>query len=352
MRRRRQGERLRHRRSSTVVPALCACRLPHLLRRRTCREAVARPRGLRPTRTIYVLNGLLPGTGRDLCRHSTCARCSAHWTRSTNGRRFAGAQGRGTAGRAPCRHRHEPARAAGCRGTALVARSPLLAGFRAALLMSHFVSAEEPDNPLNARQIEALRGGARKRFPAFRASLANSSGIFLPRGRITISSGPATRSTAAIRRPAAAIRCARWSARGPHRADPRGVEAARPSATTRTWTAHGARRHRDRLGRLRRRLSARRERHRREARHAVPPAGAIVAGPRCPFVGRVSMDLIAVDVTDVPDGAVERGDLVTLIGDDLTDRRGRPPRRHHRLRDPDQSRPALRPRVTAAAAMS
>ena len=33
-------------------------------------------------------------------------------------------------------------------------------------------------------------------------------------------------------------------------------------------------------------------------------ATAIVGGVRCPFVGRVSMDLIIVDVTDVPDGAV------------------------------------------------
>jgi alanine racemase len=30
------------------------------------------------------------------------------------------------------------------------------------------------------------------------------------------------------------------------------------------------------------------------------------------------MDLIAVDVSDVPEGTVRRGDLVTLIGDDLT----------------------------------
>jgi alanine racemase len=30
------------------------------------------------------------------------------------------------------------------------------------------------------------------------------------------------------------------------------------------------------------------------------------------------MDLLAIDVTEVPEGAVGRGDLVTLIGDDLT----------------------------------
>jgi alanine racemase len=48
-----------------------------------------------------------------------------------------------------------------------------------------------------------------------------------------------------------------------------------------------------------------------------PPAQVIVAGKRCPLAGRVSMDLIAVDVTDVPDGRARRGDFATLIGGDL-----------------------------------
>jgi alanine racemase len=30
------------------------------------------------------------------------------------------------------------------------------------------------------------------------------------------------------------------------------------------------------------------------------------------------MDLAAADVTELPEGAVRRGDMVTLIGDDLT----------------------------------
>ena len=40
-------------------------------------------------------------------------------------------------------------------------------------------------------------------------------------------------------------------------------------------------------------------------------------GKRCPIAGRVSMDLFAVDVTDLPEGTVRRGDLATLIGDGL-----------------------------------
>jgi alanine racemase len=47
-------------------------------------------------------------------------------------------------------------------------------------------------------------------------------------------------------------------------------------------------------------------------------AEALVAGIRCPVVGRVSMDLLALDITDLPEQAAHRGDLVTLIGGDLT----------------------------------
>lgn len=44
---------------------------------------------------------------------------------------------------------------------------------------------------------------------------------------------------------------------------------------------------------------------------------AIVAGQESPFAGNVSMDLITIDVTDVPVNAVRPGDFVTLIGDSL-----------------------------------
>jgi alanine racemase len=50
----------------------------------------------------------------------------------------------------------------------------------------------------------------------------------------------------------------------------------------------------------------------------APGSDVVVAGKRCPLAGRVSMDLMAVDVSGLPDKAVRRGDLVTLIGDDVT----------------------------------
>src|SRR4029077_3383225 len=49
-----------------------------------------------------------------------------------------------------------------------------------------------------------------------------------------------------------------------------------------------------------------------------PGGSGIVAGKRCPIVGRISMDLLALDITDLPDGVVRRGDLATLIGGELS----------------------------------
>jgi alanine racemase len=43
-------------------------------------------------------------------------------------------------------------------------------------------------------------------------------------------------------------------------------------------------------------------------------ATVMVSGKPCPIVGRVSMDLFALDVTDLSDSAARRGDLITLIG--------------------------------------
>ncbi len=44
---------------------------------------------------------------------------------------------------------------------------------------------------------------------------------------------------------------------------------------------------------------------------------AIIAGKRCPIVGRVSMDLTCIDITDVANGSVHRGDHAILIGAEI-----------------------------------
>ncbi len=47
-------------------------------------------------------------------------------------------------------------------------------------------------------------------------------------------------------------------------------------------------------------------------------AEVIVAGKRCPVAGRISMDLTAIDITDLPANAARRGHMATLIGDGIT----------------------------------
>ena len=56
------------------------------------------------------------------------------------------------------------------------------------------------------------------------------------------------------------------------------------------------------------------------ARLAVGAArgAAIIAARRCPIVGHISMDLACIDVTELPDGAVHRGDVATFIGEQIT----------------------------------
>jgi alanine racemase len=47
---------------------------------------------------------------------------------------------------------------------------------------------------------------------------------------------------------------------------------------------------------------------------SAPGSMAIAAETPCPIAGRISMDLACIDVTDLPDGAVHRGDMATFIG--------------------------------------
>jgi alanine racemase len=49
-----------------------------------------------------------------------------------------------------------------------------------------------------------------------------------------------------------------------------------------------------------------------------PGAEAIVAGRRCRVVGRISMDLTSLDVTDLPDGVANRGEWVRFLDEHIS----------------------------------
>jgi alanine racemase len=180
------------------------------------------------------------------------------------------------------------------------------------LLMSHLVSAQQPEHPLNARQIEAFRE-VRTLYRGIPSSLANSSGIFLGatahcdvvRPGVALYGVNPTPGQSNAMQPVIELQAHIVQVRTVPRGETVGYDAA--------WTAKRATRiavvavgYAD--GYLRA----------ASASDEAPGADAIVAGQCCTLAGRVSMDLLAIDVTDLPDSAARRGDLVTLIGGEMT----------------------------------
>jgi alanine racemase len=179
------------------------------------------------------------------------------------------------------------------------------------LLMSHFACAEQPDHPLNERQIQLFRE-VRLLYRGIPGSLANSSGIFL---------GSAAHCD--MVRPGAALFGVNPT---PGHGNPmrpvielwarvvqvRTVQKGETIGYNAIWTAKHAARiavvaagYADGYPRA------------ASATDDAPGADAIVAGNRCPLAGRVSMDLLAIDISALPDHSVRRGDVVTLIGGDI-----------------------------------
>src|SRR5437764_914222 len=177
------------------------------------------------------------------------------------------------------------------------------------LVISHFACSEE-EHPLNATQIERFRA-VRALFPGIAGSLSNSSGIFL---------GPQAHHE--VVRPGVALYGANPTPGKPNPMQTvvtlqgrivqlRAVEQGATVGYSATWTANRPTRlaivsvgYADGFLRAASASDTRRG------------AEAIVAGQRCPLAGRVSMDLIAIDVTDVPEQP-RRGDLIILLGDDI-----------------------------------
>ena len=180
------------------------------------------------------------------------------------------------------------------------------------LLMSHLACSEEPEHPLNARQIEAFRE-VRVLYRGIPSSLANSSGIFLGdkahcdmvRPGVALYGVNPTPGQKNPMLPVVELQAHVVQVRSVRRGETVGYNAA--------WTAK-------RASRIAVVAAGYADGYLRAASASdVRPGGsALVGGRRCPIAGRVSMDLMAIDVTDLPDSACRRGDLVTLIGGEMT----------------------------------
>jgi alanine racemase len=174
------------------------------------------------------------------------------------------------------------------------------------LLMSHLACADTPGHPLNARQRDAFRA-ARAALPAVPASLANSAGTFLGadyrfdlvRPGIALYGGGAVNGAPNPMRPVVTLQARILQVRTVPAGETVGYGAAetlrRDSRIAIVAVGYAD-------GYIRAAGSA----------DGRPGARAFVRGRSVPLVGRVSMDLIALDVTDVPEAG--RGDWAELFG--------------------------------------
>ena len=180
------------------------------------------------------------------------------------------------------------------------------------LVMSHLVSAEQLNSPINARQLTSFREIA-SLFSGVPASLSNSSGIFL-----------GAQFQFDMVRPGAALYGVNPTPEADNPMQPvvelkarivqfRNIERGETVGYGGTWTAR-------RPTRLAIVSAGYADGYFRAASASDGTRGAevIVAGKRCPVAGRISMDLMAVDVTDLPPNAARRGHMVTLLGEGIT----------------------------------
>jgi len=179
------------------------------------------------------------------------------------------------------------------------------------LLMSHLACAEVQDHPLNASQIRLFRE-LRMLYHGVPASLANSAGIFI---------GDTAHFDVA--RPGAALYGINPT---PGRTNPMrnvltlsGLVLQVRKVPQGESVGYGAAWNAKRASRIAVAALGYADGLLRAGSGPDRKAGgsAIVAKKRCPIVGYISMDLTCIDVTDLPNNAVRRGDSATFIGEDL-----------------------------------
>lgn len=172
-------------------------------------------------------------------------------------------------------------------------------------IMSHFACSDEPQHHMNVDQLKAFRA-VRARFPGLKASLCNSSGIFLGEANHFDLVRPGVALYGVNPTPGQPNPMQRMVDVGATVLQVRKIEAGETVGYSATWMA-------DRptvlatiecgyADGLLRSLSNR--------------GYGFINGTRVPFAGRVSMDMIVLDVTDA--GEVKAGDVVELIGNNIS----------------------------------
>lgn len=186
------------------------------------------------------------------------------------------------------------------------------------ILMSHLACADEPDHPLNAEQLSRFVA-ARARVPHARASFANSAGIFMGQSYLFDQTRPGIAIYGAE-----AVNDVPNPMRQVVSAKTRILQVRR--AKTGETVGYGATCRLDRDSRIAIcSVGYADGYHRAMSGSGVPVREACSSGGMgavgshlVPVLGRVSMDLTAFDVTDIPDSELEGAQWVELVGDQIS----------------------------------
>lgn len=188
----------------------------------------------------------------------------------------------------------------------LLANPALLSGLDVRYLMTHLACTDEPDHPLNAAQAAAMQR-LKAAFPQIRQSIANSSGLFdarfasdLARPGMALYGPNPTPWAKNPMQPVVALHTPILQVRR--------IDSGMGVGYGSSWVAN------------------------RPSAIATVPVGyadgylrslsnqghMALGGVTVPVIGRVSMDLITLDVTDVPPHLTQPGAMVEVIGDTVT----------------------------------
>ena len=172
-------------------------------------------------------------------------------------------------------------------------------------VMSHMACADTPEHPLNQQQLARFQD-ARRQLPGMSASLSNSAAVLtntayhfdLTRPGIALYGGEAVLATANPMQPTVRLLARVLQVRTVAAGDTIGHGASFTAATPRRVATIAA-------GYADGYLRA-----------ASNTAEVAVNGRLVPVVGRVSMDMHAIDITDLGEETLRAGDLVEVFGPD------------------------------------
>jgi alanine racemase len=274
---------------------------------------VARPkegeelRAILADATIYVLDGLFAGQAEFYAKLNLCPALIS----SSEAKEWA-AFGRAYGRKLPCAlHVDTGINRLGfsmSEFAALLDDNFTMEGLNVGLLMSHLACADDAAHPMNRRQAEAFNA-VRQRLPGVPASLANSSGIFLGadfthdlvRPGIALYGGNPTPKVANPMQAVAILEGTVMQLRSIAPGETVGYSATWEARRESVIAILGAG-YKDGVPRS---LSS---------RAPDGPAQVFINGRRCPIIGRVSMDMMGIDVTDLAPGSVTRGTRAEILG--------------------------------------